>query len=557
LIRGEQEGDTYSYAELDRRARTVAAAFQARGAAGERALMIFDHGLGPIVAFLGCLYAGVISLPLPAPEPGREHRYLPRLGAVVQDAGARYLITTSALWERIESALRTYREFQSMECILIDTLDPQQADRFREMPIRDEDLAYLQYTSGSTSTPKGVMITHGNLTNICRYDGRMLEFDTARVAVCWMPYFHDYGLIEGQLVPLYYGIPVYLMSPLEFAQKPMRWLNAIHRYRATHSSGPNFAFALCVRKSTPAQRAALDLSCWRVASCAAEPISSRTVESFLKAFRGAGFLPEQFYPTWGLAEATLLVTGRRTARFYPLDAAALEQHRVVPAAPLGATRTFVGCGSLVENTLGLSVRIVDPETRRPSEPGTIGEIWVSGALLAQGYYNRPAETAATFQARIAGSETEGPFLRTGDVGFMAGDELVFTGRRKDLIIVEGRNHYPQDLEKTAEQSHPGVRPGCSAAFSVEGESEERVIVIAEVNSAYRISGPIDDNDQRQYVPALDLIKAIRREIAEEHGISVSEVILVRSGGVHKTSSGKIQRSACRASYLSGRLDVAA
>ncbi len=556
LLRGEHEGESYTYAELDRRARALAAYFQAAGARGDRALLIFDGGLDPLAAFFGCLYAGVIALPVPAPDPSKAHRYLPRLEAIVRDAGAKHIVTTSQMLAQLRTALEKHPESRSMQWVLVDAIDLADAGNWRDEPTDPDAIAYLQYTSGSTSTPKGVMVSHRNLATICEYNGRMLDFRSEGAAVCWMPYFHDFGLIEGMLMPVWHGIPVSIMQPMEFVQKPIRWLRAIHASRATNSSGPNFAFALCVRKTTPEQRAELDLSCWRAAGCAAEPISSRTVESFLEAFRASGFRPSSFYPSWGLAEATLLITGRSGPTQYTLDAGELQQNRVQIAAPGRPARTFVGCGTIAADDPAIAIRIVDPETCVPSAPGQIGEIWVAGGLLTKGYWQRPAETAETFEARIAGSDG-GPYLRTGDLGFMAGRELVFTGRRKDLIIVEGRNHYPQDLEKTAEQSHPAVRQGCTVAFSVDADSEERVVIVAEISGEYSLSPAVDPDDHRRWVPAAEVVKAVRREIAEEHGVAVSQVVFVRPGGIHKTSSGKLQRSACRASYLAGLLNVAA
>lgn len=555
LIRGEDEGESYSYSELDRRARALAASLQAANARGERALLLADDGIDGLTGFLGCLYAGVISLPLPAPDPGKAHRFLPRFDSVISDAGAKYIVTTSHVLRQIEAA--PWRPpAQALHTILIDAVHLEKADDWRPVEADPDAVAYLQYTSGSTSTPKGVMVSHRNLLSICRYNGRLLDFDSVGAAVCWMPYYHDFGLIEGLLMPLWHGMPIYVMRPLEFVQKPVRWLNAIHKYRATNSSGPNFAFALSVRKISPAQRAELDLSCWRAACCAAEPINSRTIQAFLDSFGRCGFRPSALRPGWGLAEATLVVTCRQRPVVYDLDAAQLEKHRVEFSVAGRQVRTLVGCGSVGHNELGVTVRIVDPETCRPSPPGRVGEIWVAGRLLARGYWNRPTETAETFQARIAGSD-EGPFLRTGDLGFLVGDELVFTGRRKDLIIVEGRNHYPHDLERTVEQSHPAVRQGCTIAFSVDIDGDERVVIVAEIGREYRVSDSCEAGDTRQWIHASDVIKAIRQEVSEEHGIGVWEVVLVRPGAVPKTSSGKLQRSACRASFLSGRLDRAA
>jgi acyl-CoA synthetase (AMP-forming)/AMP-acid ligase II len=360
-------------------------------------------------------------------------------------------------------------------------------------------------------------------------------------------------LIEGLLVPLYNGLPVYIMSPLDFVAHPLRWLKAVHHYRATHSSGPNFAFELCVRKTTAEQRASLDLSCWRTASCAAEPISSGTVERFLNTFESCGFRKEAFYASWGLAEATLLVTGGPGATFHRLNAAELEKDHVVYSTGEGPARTMVGCGKTLKGALDVDVQIVDPETQQPTPDGKVGEVWVRGELVAQGYWNRPEETAAIFKAQIKGDNGD-RFLRTGDLGFMADGELVFTGRRKDLIIVEGRNHYPQDIEKTAEASHPALRPGCTIAFSLELDGDVQVILAAELNKEYRLVADVSEAENSGHcVTRKEIEKAVRRQVAEDHQIRIHEVVLISSNTIPKTSSGKLQRSACRQSFLSGSL----
>lgn len=552
LVRGEEEGAVQTYAELDRTARSLAAFFQAKGAQGERAIMLFEGGVEPIGAFLGCLYARVIAVPLPAPVSSKIDRYLPRVEKVVKDAGAQFVLTTTNIIQQLRDMASKIPAFQEIEWVAMDRL-PDMAEEWREESIQESDLAYLQYTSGSTADPKGVMISHGNLLRICEYDSALLNVKPRDgAALCWMPYFHDYGLIEGLLVPLYNGLPVYIMTPIDFVAHPPRWLNAIHRYRVTNSSGPNFAFELCVRKTTPEQRAELDLSCWRTASCAAEPISSGTVERFLKTFVPCGFRPEAFYPSWGLAEATLLVTGRPGATFHRLTAAELERDRIVYASE-GPTRTMVGCGRVLKETLNVDVQIVDPETHERSPQACVGEVWVSGDLVAQGYWRRPEETASIFRAQIKGGDGT-CFLRTGDLGFVAGDELVFTGRRKDLIIIEGRNHYPQDIEKTAEASHPALRPGCSIAFSLELDTDVQVILVAELNKEYRISEDRSEIETNEYrVSRKTIEKFIRRRVAEDHQIRIHEVVFIVSQTIPKTSSGKLQRSACRQRFLSGSL----
>jgi acyl-CoA synthetase (AMP-forming)/AMP-acid ligase II len=553
LVRGEEDGPSLTYAELDRTARSLGAFFQAQGAQGERAIMLFEAGVEPIAAFLGCVYGRVIAVPLPAPLSGRVDRYLPRVENVVKDADVKFVLTTTQIMQQLQALASKIPAFQSVEWIPMDTL-PDLADDWKEEPIRETDIAYLQYTSGSTSVPKGVMISHRNLIKICQYDSEVLEYSTKGTqTVCWMPYFHDYGLIEGLLIPLFNGLSIYTMSPLDFVQNPVRWLSAISRYRASHSAGPNFAYELSVKKITPEERKAFDLSCWRRAGIAAEPINSGTIERFIKTFGPYGFRPETMSPSWGLAEATLVVTGASGSTLHVLNAADLEQNRIAYSTGDGFSRTMVGCGKVWKGPWNVSVRIVNPETCEPAPAGTVGEVWVSGDLVAQGYWNRPVETAATFQAQISGEERE-YFLRTGDVGFMAGDEFVFTGRRKDLIIVEGRNHYPQDIEKTVETTQPAIRRGNSIAFSLEEDGQVQIIVVAELNKEYRLaevaSGP---NDTRIPISQKEIEKAVRREVAEEHQVRIHQVVLIPSGTIPKTTSGKLQRSDCKQRFLAGTL----
>ncbi|MGH7869957.1 MAG: AMP-binding protein, partial [Candidatus Dormibacteraceae bacterium] len=393
------------------------------------------------------------------------------------------------------------------------------------------------------------MVTHRNLTKLIEYNGTMLGFNTAGTqAVCWVPYFHDYGLIEGLLVPLTHGMPVYIMTPLDFVQNPMRWLNAVHRYRASHSDGPNFAFDLCVRKSTPQQRSHLDLSCWHRASCAAEPIRSSSMKHFIETYAPHGFAPNALAPAWGLAEATLLVTLAEVGvKYYELDAVQLEKHRVRPPASQTRSRTLVSCGQVGSGPWEIEIQIVNPDTFEVVPHGEVGEIWVSGELVTKGYWHSPVETEATFHAQIKGI-TDKCYLRSGDLGFMDGRELIFTWRRKDLIVVEGRNYYPQDIEETAEKSHPALRSGCSIAFSIDSEGPVRVVLVCELSRGYclRIQAAAPSDIQ---VVRKDLEAAIRREVSEDHGIRLHDIVVIPTNAIPKTSSGKLQRRGCKASYL--------
>ncbi|NMO13896.1 AMP-binding protein [Pyxidicoccus fallax] len=544
LVDGDAEEAHLTYAELDRRARTIGGFLQGLGARGERVLLLYPPGLDYVAAFVGCLYAGAVAVPAYPPDPMRVARTLPRLEAVIQDARARFALTTGFIQSVAESLAKQSAALAGLTWVATDSLEDSAADGWKDPGATRESLAFLQYTSGSTGTPRGVMLSHGNLLHNSFAIHRCFEHSEASRGVIWLPPYHDMGLIGGVLQPLAGGFPVVLMSPLDFLKRPARWLEAISRHKATTSGGPNFAYDLCVRKTTPEQRAALDLSTWDVAFNGAEPVRAETMERFAQAFAVSGFRKQAFYPCYGLAEATLIASGGRKAalpveRMYSRES--IQQGRAEAAQPgTEGVSTLVGCG---QSVLDQELLIVDPESHQPAPVGRLGEIWVRGASVASSYWERPEESQATFHARRADTG-EGPYLRTGDLGFFADGELFVAGRIKDLVILRGRNHYPQDLELTAEGSHPAMRPGCSAAFSVEAEGEERLVVVMEV-------------DRKQLAEPAEAIDALRRAIASAHEVAVGTVVLIPPGGLPKTSSGKVQRRACRAMYLAGELEVLA
>jgi acyl-CoA synthetase (AMP-forming)/AMP-acid ligase II len=360
--------------------------------------------------------------------------------------------------------------------------------------------------------------------------------------IIWLPPYHDMGLIGGILQPLYGGFPVTLMSPTDFLQKPFRWLQAISRYRGTTSGGPNFAYDLLVRKATPERLENLDLSSWDVAFTGAEPIRAKTLDRFAETFAPCGFRREAFYPCYGMAETTLIVSGGQKTTppvFLHVEATALDCNRVVPVLPNCGHRTLVGCGQVCSDQ---KVVIVDPESLTRCSDNQVGEVWVAGASVAQGYWNRVEESQQAFQAYLA--DREGPFLRTGDLGFLHEGELFITGRLKDIIIIHGQNYYPQDIELTVEQSHPALRPNCGAAFAVEVKGEERLVVVQEVERSYLRS--LNTNE---------VVGNIRQALAAEYQLQVYATALVKTGSIPKTSSGKIRRSACRTAFLAGTLEI--
>ncbi|HLM55061.1 MAG TPA: MupA/Atu3671 family FMN-dependent luciferase-like monooxygenase, partial [Pyrinomonadaceae bacterium] len=547
LADGEGVTARLTYAELDARAQAVGALLQECGARGERVLLLFDAGLEFVASFFACLYAGAVAVPAPPPHPARLGRTLPRVQAIAADSRPAVALTTAAILSMIERAPEGAADLRALRWIKVDEIDPDAAARWQPPAQTADDLAYLQYTSGSTSTPKGVMVTHFCLTHQSEHLARAYGYTPESVSATWMPNFHDYGLVEGIVHPALFGVPAYLFSPLAFVQRPARWLEAVTRYGVTHSSGPNFAYELCVRKVSAGDRDSLDLSSWRVAGNAAEPVHRETMERFHDKFAPCGFRREAFYPSFGLAEATLMVSAGGAQPHAPLfitaQASALEQERrVVEVEPTDpGARPLVGCGRPIMDT---ELAIVDPETLLRRAPDELGEIWVKCVGLARGYWQRPEETEAKFHARIADTH-EGPFMRTGDLGFVRYGELFISGRVKDLIIIRGQNYYPQDIEWTAERSHGLLRPGCCAAFSTEVGLEERLVLVQEVRREF---GPAD---------APEVIEAIRERVAERHELQPYAVVLVKTGTINKTSSGKIQRHASRREFIEGTLEVLA
>lgn len=545
----------WTYEELYRRARAVAAVLQEAGAAGERVLLLYPPDIEFIAGFMGCIFAGAIAVPTYPPDPSRLDRTLPRLRAIVKDCQAGFVLTSTPLLAMAQAILPQAPELSGLRWIASDK-PPEGADAAWKRPAISGDMsAFLQYTSGSTGSPKGVMVSHANVLHNERLIALGFGHDEGSSGVCWLPLFHDMGLLGNVLHPLYIGIPCTLMSPLAFLSRPLRWLEAISHFRATTSGGPNFAYDLCARKVSDRERDRLDLRSWDVAFNGAEPVSADTLDRFADAFASCGFRRQAFYPCYGLAEATLIVTGGEKSRppiSATFDADELAKDHVVPVAPgraesgAAATRRLVSSGRAL---LDQKVTIVDPATCTPCAPRHVGEIWVAGPSVARGYWNLPDESARTFAAFMEGSH-EGPFLRTGDLGFIDEGELFVTGRLKDLIILRGRNHYPQDIEQTVERAHPWIRAGGCACFPIDREGEEHLCVIVEV------SLPGGGPDEVASKSAVDeIVATIRRALVEAHSVAPHAIVLIRPRSLSKTSSGKVQRRACREDYLSGRLAV--
>lgn len=558
LHQGEVEEARLTYATLDQQARAIAALLQAKGAAGEPALLLHPPGIHYVAAVFACLYAGAIAVPA---YPPYSARMVPRIQSILADTRSRFILTTSETLADLQGRLANIPGQDRVEWIATDVVATPMAEGWREPCSDPETTAFLQYTSGSTALPKGVMVSHGNLRHNLEMLTRHCEQTPASHTVSWLPPYHDLGLICGIMYPFYVGFPATLMSPVAFLQRPFRWLRAMSDNRATMSMAPNFAYELCCRKVTPEQRATLDLSSWTVAANGGEPARDETMTRFCETFAASGFRRETFFPGYGMAETTLIFATSRV-HFPPVigvfDKVALERNEAIAVSQDHENARKIAGYELFSPDQKLV--IVDPESGIPCPPCRVGEIWVSGPSVTQGYWRRPEETDQIYHARLAESN-KGPFLRTGDLGFMQFGELFVTGRLKDLIIIHGRNHYPQDIELTADHSHPALRLGCCAAFSVDVDNKEQLVILAEIEPRYQprkqqaleqaaaVDGP------RKPLEPQAVVNAIREAIAREHDIQTYRIVLLKAGGVFKTSSGKLQRRACRAAFLAGNLNV--
>lgn len=542
--------DQLSYAELHERACRVAAAIQAHGSKGQRVLLLFEPGLHFAVAFYGCLYAGAIAVPAYPPDPRRFERTLPRLQTIAADSSPSIVLTSAPIMALAKELLSVAPDLARLEWLSIDEIlthcDTPAHDFPAQLP---NDIAFIQYTSGSTSSPKGVMVTHGNVMINARMMQRVAKQDSGRIVVSWLPLYHDLGLMSGIILPVVMGARSLLMSPLDFLKRPALWLSSIQRYQATDTSAPNFALDLCVQKISADERNALDLSSLKMCLIGAEPVRHDSVERFLRTFERHGLSLQCMHPGYGLAEAVVGVSCAsidRSWRTAVVDAEQLALNRVVDldqadprALPL------VSCGDPIEEMI---VKIVHPETREPVDDDEVGEIWITGPHVAMGYWQREADTVHTFKARLAKGD-ERDWLRTGDMGFMKDGELYPTGRIKDVIIVRGKNYYPQDIERTVESSHPRIRHGCVIAFGVEQGGSEGLVLVAEIDARHLPS------EQQKQEAFQAIVASLATALNAVHGLAVHAVVLLKAKTIDKTSSGKLARQACRQRYLSSTLDT--
>ncbi|MGZ9705569.1 non-ribosomal peptide synthetase [Pseudomonas sp. GNP013] len=527
LAESAEHNVVLSYRDLDLRARTIAAALQTSAAQGDRAVLLFPSGPDYVAAFFGCLYAGVIAVPAYPPESTRRH-HQERLLSIISDAEPRLLLTIASLAEGLA-------QIENAPPILsVDTLPG--AGDWTAPELQPDDIAFLQYTSGSTALPKGVQVSHGNLVanEVLIRRGFGIDLNPHDVIVSWLPLYHDMGLIGGLLQPIFSGVPCVLMSPAYFLGRPLRWLEAISEYGGTISGGPDFAYRLCSERVSESALERLDLSRWRVAYSGSEPIRLDTLERFAEKFAACGFSANNFFASYGLAEATLFVAGGRRGQGIPalrVDDRALAANRAEP----GQGSAIMSCGTGQPDH---AVLIADPHTLSELADNHVGELWASGPSIAHGYWRNPEATANTF-VQHAGRT----WLRTGDLAFIRDGEVYITGRLKDLLIVRGHNLYPQDIEQTIEREVEVVRKGRVAAFAVKDQGLEGIGIAAEISRSVQ-----------KILPPEALIKAIRQAVAEAYQQAPSVVVLLNPGALPKTSSGKVQRAACALRHADGSLD---
>ncbi|HNS16575.1 MAG TPA: AMP-binding protein [Bacteroidales bacterium] len=537
---GETDKETITYQQLYEQAWAVTHAIRSRGMQpGERALLLFPPGMEFVKTLFGCFYAGIYGVPA---YPPRKNRSFNRIISIVEDCNPKLCLTVRDIRDSFEKNFGDVEELRSLHWISVD--QEMFISKNFSYETKPDDLALLQYTSGSTASPKGVMVSHGNFMRNLEFLRQCFEFTAETPTVHWLPVFHDMGLVVGIIQPIYSGFTGILMSPVSFIQKPVRWLRAFSDYGGVMGSAPNFAYDHCVSKISEEDCRDLHLETIRSVMNAAEPVRKVTIEQFSEKFKVYGFRAESFYPAYGLAEATLIVSGgtvKDSPKYVYVNKQALEEGRIEITTkddPDSSYQVSVG-----KPWIDTNIFIIDPETHTHCRTNEVGEIWVSGSIVTRGYWNKPKETKATFQAMIRDTG-EGPFLRTGDLGFIHEGELYVTGRLKDLIILRGRNYYPQDIEYIAENSHPALRPNASAAFSVDLDGEEKLVIVAEV--------------ERTAIRNLDVTEvcdAIRQQVSEEIEQEVYAIQLLRTASILKTSSGKIQRRACRAAFLSRSLET--
>ena len=552
---GEALSESIKFGELSDLAKGIAASLQEVSRENDRIMLLYLPGIDFIAAFFGCLYAKRIAIPLPPPRQSRMSQTLEKILEIVRSAHPAVVLTSRAIKGRAQEYIEQFPELAALRWVATDDLAPGIGKNWRSPAINPNDIATLQYTSGSTSIPKGVILTHRNIMyNLMYFDQAGLHTWQSRI-LTWLPPFHDLGLVYGLLMPVYRGIACYILPNAAFIQRPSRWLEAISRFRVTHTAGPNFSYDLCIESTPDELLPHLDLSCLEYALNGAEPVRMKTMQLFAERFSPTGFDVRAFSPSWGLAEATCIVSGassgvpgcatkgRKAPDEVWVDGVALQRNQVcfVDQMSVGAI-SCVSSGYPIADTRLL---IVDPETLTPCRSDQVGEIWVRNEAVSQGYWQNSEKTQETFY-NLTGDGSQEPWMRTGDLGFIALDQIFITGRIKDVIIVRGQNHYPQDIEWSVDKSHPLLKLGGAAAFSLASEGEEQLVVAVETTRRFKGSALEEE-----------IFTAVRRVVSEVHGLQVVAIVLLREGTLPKTTSGKVQRSATRELFISGRLSAVA
>ena len=565
---GETNEQNLTYSQVLSQVQSVAHRLQKEGLEGERAILLLPSCLEYITAFLGCLYAGVIAVPAFPPDPTRLKVTLPKLQGVINDSQAKVILTNKKIMTFSPLFLNQAPEIKKLKWIEIESVTKGKKTFCESYNISSDDIALLQYTSGSTSSPKGVILTHGNLMHNEMMLKTMTESNELSVGVGWVPLYHNMGLIANLLLPLYVGFHVIITSPVTFLEKPLSWLRIISKYKATITLGPNFAYELCAKKATEADKENLDLTSWKTAGCGSEPIRKSMIDTFSETFASCGFRKEAFTPGYGLAEATLMVVISRGPKYTNLLQAALQNGLIEELKNNEINNEeileAVCCGKAIDD---MEICIVTPDTIELCNDKHIGEIWLSGPSVAQGYWNNPEATKETFGFRLPGSDKT--YLRTGDLGFFKNGELYVTGRIKDLIIINGKNYYPQDIEESVIQSHPMIQPDSVAAFAIDGKHTEELVIVAELRNLEaeqtkekgflksRLlqlkSRLLNKNDDK--VVTEDILMSIQKKVFEEHNLIANHKVLIKHQTIPKTASNKIQRHACKKQFLENCLAV--